>query len=203
MEEGIGTLAEVTWPERRSGSGPTRDPQAGTHQGKKRADTLESFTVFTSNIDTEDMQLNMEGSCLTFSACDLSKPAASLSFIDSCPRYGGRMVKLQESVGADARRSGRWKVDPSQNSYRPALAETSFLTSEENSTGSCSKKTHFHHIFRNLKNHIRHRGELCLAKIQKLNFKFRKIHLFNLTNPFGQKAGSGGKGYRRARLLGS
>ena len=55
-----------------------------------------------------------------------SKPAASLSFIDSCPRYGGRMVKLQEAVGADARRSGR-EVDPSRDSYRPGGAETSFL----------------------------------------------------------------------------
>ena len=30
--------------------------------------------------------------------------------------------------------------------------------------------------------------------------KVYEIHFFNLTNPFGQKAGSGGKGYRRARL---
>ena len=36
------------------------------------------------------------------------------------------MVKLQEAVGADARRSGR-EVDPSRESYRPGRAETSFL----------------------------------------------------------------------------
>ena len=30
--------------------------------------------------------------------------------------------------------------------------------------------------------------------------KVYEIHFFNLTNPFGQKAGSGGKEYRRASL---
>ena len=34
-------------------------------------------------------------------------------------------------------------------------------------------------------------------KIWNLDFKFIKIHLFNLINPFGQKAVSAGKAYRR------
>ena len=36
------------------------------------------------------------------------------------------MVKLQEAVGADARRSGR-EVVPSRKLHRPGQAETSFL----------------------------------------------------------------------------
>ena len=81
-----------------------------------------------------------------------SKAAASLSFIDSCPRYGGRMVKLQEGGG-----SARTRVAAAAKSTRaeirtgPSFVETSFLNVKRTLQAAAVKKTHFHHISRNKK----------------------------------------------------
>ena len=97
-----------------------------------------------------------------------SKPAASLSFIDSCPRYGGRMVKLQESDGAGARRCRGEVRSRSEPRIVPTRELKPLSESEENSTGSGSKKTHFHQFFQKLENSYRvHRASFSNRKTEK------------------------------------